>query len=130
MVLLQLSEPGESPDPHQQRLAVGIDLGTTNSLVATIRHAIPECLPDAHGEVLLPSVVRYFREGEPVVGRDALQAQVLDPRNTIASVKRLMGRGLEDTETSMRARYDLVDCGGGMVRIKTVAGLRTPVEVG
>jgi molecular chaperone HscA len=129
MVLLQLSEPGESPDPHQQRLAVGIDLGTTNSLVATIRHAIPECLPDAHGEVLLPSVVRYFREGEPVVGRDALQAQVLDPRNTIASVKRLMGRGLEDTETSMRARYDLVDCGGGMVRIKTVAGLRTPVEV-
>lgn len=128
MVLLQLSEPGESPDPHQHRLAVGIDLGTTNSLVATLRHAVPECLPDLKGRALLPSVVRYHRDGSTVVGEEALAAQVADPRNTVASVKRLMGRGLADADAGMRARYDLVDA-GGMVRINTVAGLRTPVEV-
>lgn len=128
MALLQLSEPGESPDPHQQRFAVGIDLGTTNSLVATVRHSIPECLPGEGCGVILPSVVRYFRDGHVVVGQEALAAQSADPRNTIASVKRLMGRGLADADAGMRGRYDLVDT-GGMVRLNTVAGVRTPVEV-
>ena len=129
MALLQLSEPGESPDPHQQRLAVGIDLGTTNSIVAAVRHAaMPECLPDADGEVVLPSVVRFMRDGSTEVGRAALAAQVQDPRNTIASVKRLMGRGLADIDPAMRARYDLLDS-GAMVRVNTIAGARSPVEV-
>lgn len=128
MALLQLSEPGESPAPHEHRLAVGIDLGTTNSLVATLRHSLPECLPDEDCGILLPSVVRYLRDGLTVVGREAIAAQATDPRNTIASVKRLMGRGYADADAGMRARYDLVDA-GGMVRIKTVAGPRTPVEV-
>lgn len=128
MALLQLSEPGESPDPHQQRLAVGIDLGTTNSLVATVRNSIAECLPDEEGGVILPSVVRYFKDARTVVGQAALAAQTIDPRNTIASIKRLMGRGLVDTDAGMRSRYDLVDT-GDMVRVNTVAGLRTPVEI-
>jgi molecular chaperone HscA len=128
MALLQLSEPGESPDPHQQRFAVGIDLGTTNSLVATVRHSLPECLPGEGCGVILPSVVRYFRDGHVVVGQEALVAQSADPRNTIASVKRLMGRGLADADAGMRGRYDFVDT-GGMVRLKTAAGARTPVEV-
>ncbi|MDQ7989412.1 MAG: Fe-S protein assembly chaperone HscA [Candidatus Dactylopiibacterium sp.] len=128
MALLQLSEPGESPDPHQQRFAVGIDLGTTNSLVATVRHSLPECLPGEGCGVILPSVVRYFKDGRTVVGQEALLAQAADPRNTIASVKRLMGRGLADADAGMRSRYDLVDT-GGMVRLNTVAGPRTPVEV-
>lgn len=128
MALLQLSEPGESPDPHQQRLAVGIDLGTTNSLVATVRHSLPECLPGEGCGVILPSVVRYHKNGTTVVGHDALAVQTQDPRNTIASVKRLMGRGLADADAGMRSRYDLVDT-GGMVRINTAAGPRTPVEV-
>ncbi|KAF7598767.1 MAG: Fe-S protein assembly chaperone HscA [Candidatus Dactylopiibacterium carminicum] len=129
MALLQLSEPGDSPAPHEQRLAVGIDLGTTNSLVATVRHALPECLPNAEGDVILPSVVRFLRDGNTIVGREALAVQAQDPRNTIASVKRLMGRGLQDVDAPMRGRYDLLDAGGGMVRINTVAGPRSPVEV-
>jgi molecular chaperone HscA len=128
MALLQLSEPGESTAPHQHRLAVGIDLGTTNSLVATVRHSLPECLPDAAGRHLLPSVVRYLKGGSTVVGVDALAAESTDPRNTIASVKRLMGRGPADTDPGMRARYDLADA-AGMVRINTIAGPRSPVEV-
>ncbi|MEC5396820.1 Fe-S protein assembly chaperone HscA [Uliginosibacterium sp. H1] len=127
MALLQLSEPGETPAPHTRRLAVGIDLGTTNSLVATVRHSLTECLPDAEGRSLLPSVVRYAK-GSVTVGADALAAQAQDPRNTVASVKRLMGRGLADADPAMRARFDLVDA-GGMVRIKTVAGEKSPVEV-
>lgn len=128
MALLQISEPGEAPDPHEQRLAIGIDLGTTNSLVATVRHSIPECLPDDACGILLPSVVRYKKDGSTVVGTAALGVQTTDPRNTIASVKRLMGRSLADADAGMRARYDLVDT-GGMVRINTVAGVRSPVEV-
>ncbi|MDQ8021022.1 MAG: Fe-S protein assembly chaperone HscA [Moraxellaceae bacterium] len=127
MALLQLSEPGESPAPHTRRLAVGIDLGTTNSLVATVRHSLTECLPDEQGRALLPSVVRYAK-GSVTVGADALAVQAQDPRNTIASVKRLMGRGLADADPAMRARFDLADA-GGMVRIKTVAGEKSPVEV-
>ena len=95
MALLQISEPGQSPDPHQRRIAVGIDLGTTHSLVAAVRHGVAECLPDEQGRVILPSVVRYLAQGKGSgrqIGFDALAAQVDDPANTISSVKRLMGR--------------------------------------
>ena len=96
MALLQISEPGQSLDPHQRRVAVGIDLGTTHSLVAAVRHGVAECLPDDQGRVILPSVVRYLdpRQGgaERQIGHDALAAQITDPANTVSSVKRLMGR--------------------------------------
>ena len=86
MALLQISEPGESPNPHQRRIAVGIDLGTTHSLVACVRHGVAECLPDAQGEVILPSVVRYLAGGGRKIGAEAQAAFALDPENTIASV--------------------------------------------
>lgn len=96
MALLQIFEPGETPDPHQRRLAIGIDLGTSNSLVAVSRSGVPEALPDAQGRRLLPSVVQYRADGAPVVGHEAQQAMLADSRNVISSVKRLMGRGLAD----------------------------------
>ena len=96
MALLQISEPGQAPDPHQRRIAVGIDLGTTHSLVAAVRNGVAECLPDAQGRVLLPSAVRYLEGGRRQIGFEALAAQASDPANTIVSVKRLMGRGLAD----------------------------------
>ena len=92
MALLQISEPGQAPDPHQRRIAVGIDLGTTHSLVAALRHGLAECLPDAQGRVLLPSVVRYLEGGQRQIGFDAHAAQAEDPAHTIASAKRFMGR--------------------------------------
>ena len=96
MALLQISEPGLSSEPHQHRLAVGIDLGTTNSLVATVRSGIAVVLNDAEGHPLLPSIVRYFPDGKTVVGHAAQMDLARDPRNTIVSVKRFMGRGLKD----------------------------------
>src|SRR5689334_25164983 len=96
MALLQISEPGQAPDPHQRRIAVGIDLGTTHSLVAAVRNGVAECLPDEKGRVLLPSVVRYLEEGGRQIGYAAQDSQARDPANTIASVKRFMGRGLAD----------------------------------
>jgi molecular chaperone HscA len=96
MALLQISEPGQSLDPHQRRLAVGIDLGTTHSLVAAVRSGVAECLPDAQGRVLLPSVVRYLEAGGRQIGHAALATQAEDPENTIVSVKRFMGRRLAD----------------------------------
>jgi len=96
MALLQISEPGQAPDPHQRRIAVGIDLGTTHSLVASVRHGVAECLPDAEGRVILPSAVRYLEGGGRQIGHDALAAQSQDPTNTLVSVKRFMGRGLAD----------------------------------
>ena len=93
MALLQISEPGQAPDPHQRRVAVGIDLGTTHSLVAAVRHGVAECLPDSQGHVILPSVVRYLEGGGRQIGAEALVAGATDPENTIASVKRFMGRG-------------------------------------
>ena len=96
MALLQISEPGQTPDPHQRRIAVGIDLGTTHSLVASVRHGVAECLPDAEGRLLLPSAVRYLEGGRRAIGHDALAQQAEDPENTIVSVKRFMGRGLAD----------------------------------
>ncbi len=128
MALLQISEPGQAPDPHQRRIAVGIDLGTTHSLVASVRHGIAECLPDAEGRVILPSVVRYVSADKRQIGYDALAAQVSDPRNTIASVKRLMGRGLKDIAAPESLPYELLDK-PGMVVLNTAAGEKSPVEV-
>jgi molecular chaperone HscA len=128
MALLQISEPGQAPDPHQRRIAVGIDLGTTHSLVAAVRHGVAECLPDAQGRVILPSVVRYLPEGGRQIGFDALAQQIHDPGNTIASVKRLMGRGLADIANAAKLPYALVEA-PGMVRVRTIAGDKTPVEV-
>ena len=129
MALLQISEPGAGPDPHQRRVAVGIDLGTTHSLVAAIRHGLPECLPDAAGRVLLPSAVRYLEGGKRAIGYTALAAQAEDPENTIVSVKRLMGRRLADIAGREKLPYRFEDR-PGMVAIATpVAGEKTPVEV-
>jgi len=128
MALLQISEPGQSPAPHQQRLAVGIDLGTTNSLVATVRSGLATVLPDAQGRSLLPSIVRYLPGGKVEVGYGAQAHQADDPKNAIASVKRFMGRGLKDVAHAENAPYDLLDA-PGMVQIRTVAGVRSPVEV-
>src|SRR5512132_4159545 len=108
MALLQISEPGQTPDPHQRRIAVGIDLGTTHSLVAAVRHGIAECLPDEHGRVILPSAVRYLDQGRRKIGHDALAEAALDPRNTIVSVKRFMGRGLADIAHRDKLPYDFV----------------------
>ena len=129
MALLQISEPGASPEPHTRRHAVGIDLGTTHSLVAAVRSGIAECLPDHEGEVLLPSAVRYLEGGRVAIGRDALGGAVDDPKNTIVSVKRMMGRGLGDLDDATRRAYDFVDDEVGMVRLQTRAGIKSPVEV-
>ena len=128
MALLQISEPGQSPEPHQHRPAVGIDLGTTNSLVAAVRNGIAVVLNDRDGHPLLPSIVRYLRNGETVVGRDAEAEQARDPRNTIVSAKRFMGRGLKDVTHAENSPYDFLDS-PGMVQIRTVAGVKSPVEV-
>ncbi len=128
MALLQISEPGQAPDPHQRRVAVGIDLGTTHSLVAAVRHGVAECLPDARGTVLLPSAVRYHADGRTEVGVDALDQQTADAVNTIVSVKRLMGRGLSDIAHREKLPYDFVDA-PGMVQLRTVQGIKSPVEV-
>ncbi|MDQ8002748.1 MAG: Fe-S protein assembly chaperone HscA [Bordetella sp.] len=128
MALLQISEPGQAPDPHQRRIAVGIDLGTTHSLVAAVRHGVAECLPDDQGRVLLPSAVRYLDKDRRQIGFDALAARAQDPANTITSVKRLMGRGLADVANRDAMSYGLVD-EGGMVQVRTAAGLKSPVEV-
>jgi molecular chaperone HscA len=127
MALLQISEPGMSTAPHQHRLAVGIDLGTTNSLVATVRSSIPEVLSDEDGRALLPSVVRYLPNGHANIGYKAMAAQTTDPKNTIVSVKRFMGRGLKDIAHAENMPYDFVDA-PGMVQLKTVAGVKSPVE--
>jgi molecular chaperone HscA len=128
MALLQISEPGQAPDPHQRRIAVGIDLGTTHSLVASVRNGVAECLPDAQGQMILPSVVRYLSADKRQIGFEALAAQLEDPHNTISSVKRLMGRGLRDIAQPERLSYQLIDK-PGMVALQTVAGEKSPVEV-
>src|SRR5512134_2430421 len=128
MALLQIAEPGQSAEPHRHRLAVGIDLGTTNSLVATVRNSIPVVLDDAEGRSLLPSVVRFRADGEAEVGYVAQKQQSIDPRNTITSVKRFMGRGMKDVEHIENLPYDFVDA-PGMLQLRTAAGVRSPVEV-
>ena len=128
MALLQISEPGQAPDPHQRRIAIGIDLGTTHSLVAAVRNGIAECLPDDDGRVILPSVVRYLENDRRQIGFDALAARALDPANTITSVKRLMGRGVADIVHRDALPYRLTD-ESGMVKVRTVAGDKSPVEI-
>ncbi|MDA8382094.1 MAG: Hsp70 family protein, partial [Betaproteobacteria bacterium] len=128
MALLQIAEPGMSTDPHRHRLAVGIDLGTTNSLVATVRNGISVVINDEQGRALLPSVVRYRPEEAPQVGYAAQRAQSEDPYNTIVSVKRLMGRGLHDLADAGNLPYAFVDA-PGMVQLKTACGIKSPVEV-
>ena len=127
MALFQISEPGESPAPHQRKRAIGIDLGTTNSLVATVRNGLAVVLPDAEGRPLVPSIVRYGEHGVET-GYDAMAHQTDDPQNTIVSVKRLMGRGLADLADARRFPYRFVDA-PGMVKIGTRAGVKSPVEV-
>jgi molecular chaperone HscA len=130
MALLQISEPGMSTKPHEHRLAAGIDLGTTNSLVATVRSGAPATLPDADGRYLLPSVVRYLSDGDAVVGYDARQAAAEDPVNTIASIKRLMGRGRDDVKTlAGRMPYHFVEEETTVPRIHTAAGDYTAMEI-
>ena len=128
MALLQISEPGQSPDPHQRRLVVGIDLGTTHSLVASVRSGVAECLPDGEGRVLLPSVVRYLEQGRRQIGYTAQAAQADDPQNTVVSVKRFMGRSLADVQGHNKLPYRFVDQ-PGMLSITTREGDKSPVEV-
>jgi molecular chaperone HscA len=128
MALFQISEPGQSPEPHQQRLAVGIDLGTTNSLVATVRNGAATVLPDAEGRSLLPSIVRYLPDARVEVGYAAQAHQADDPKNSVASAKRYMGRGLKEIAHAENAPYDFVDA-PGMVQLRTAAGVKSPVEV-
>ncbi|WP_457328812.1 Fe-S protein assembly chaperone HscA [Rhizobacter sp. P5_C2] len=128
MALLQISEPGGAPDPHQRRIAVGIDLGTTHSLVAAVRNGVSECLPDETGHVILPSAVRYLPEGRREIGHAALAQAAIDPANTIVSVKRFMGRGLRDIAHVEKLPYDFVDA-PGMVQLRTIDGVKSPVEV-
>ncbi len=128
MALLQIAEPGQSAAPHQHKLAAGIDLGTTNSLVATVRSGKAETLRNSVGDDMVPSVVRYTDAGA-IVGRQAQLDAVLDPKNTIVSVKRLMGRGYSETIASTeKSPYEYVDQ-QGLVGIRTVAGDKNPVEV-
>jgi molecular chaperone HscA len=129
MALLQIAEPGQSADPHRRKYAVGIDLGTTHSLVAGVLSGSAQVFEDENGEVLLPSAVRYGATGVLSVGEQALEASAQDAVNTIISVKRLMGRGLDDA-VAQRTPYSLVqDSEGGMVRIRTSGGDVSPVEV-
>lgn len=135
MALLQISEPGQSPNPHERRIAVGIDLGTTHSLVAAVRSGVAACLPDDQGRVILPSVVRYLPDNKRQIGFEALANVAIDPQNTIASVKRLMGRGFKDIAHREKLPYKFAagDLGGdsatGMVSLETVGGVKSPVEV-
>lgn len=128
MALLQISEPGQSPNPHERRIAVGIDLGTTHSLVAAVRHGVAECLPDEQGQVILPSAVRYLEEGRRQIGVVALAAQAEDPVNTIVSVKRFMGRSLADVAERGQLPYEFEDT-PGMLSLRTRDGLKSPVEI-
>jgi len=136
MALLQISEPGQAPDPHQRRIAVGIDLGTTHSLVASVRNGVAECLPDEKGQVILPSVVRYLPGQGRQIGHEAVANAAQDPENTLASVKRFMGRSLSDIANLEKLPYKFVKPEGneavadkGMLSIQTVQGAKSPVEV-
>ncbi|MDR1660849.1 MAG: Hsp70 family protein, partial [Azoarcus sp.] len=128
MALLQIAEPGMSAAPHPRRLAAGIDLGTTHSLVAVVQNGIAVCLPDEEGRALMPSVVHYRGDGARDVGRAALDARIADPRNAIVSVKRFMGRGLADVAHVETMPYVFEET-PGMLRLRTVQGSKSPVEI-
>jgi len=129
MALLQIAEPGMSAAPHQHKLAIGIDLGTTNSLVATIQSGMSTVLQDEDGHALLPSVVQYLPNDNVIVGHAAQSSQSADPKNTISSVKRFMGRGFNDIPDTTHIPYKFRDTGSGMVQIETCAGIKSPVEI-
>jgi molecular chaperone HscA len=129
MALLQIAEPGMSAAPHQHKLAIGIDLGTTNSLVATIQSGMSTVLQDEDGHALLPSVVQYLPNSGVIVGHAAQSSQSADPKNTISSVKRFMGRGFNDIPDTTHIPYKFRDTGSGMVQIETCAGIKSPVEI-
>ena len=130
MALLQIAEPGMSTLPHEHRLAVGIDLGTTNSLVATVRSGVADTLPDESGQHLLPSIVHYQAKARPTVGREAKQQALQDPLNTLASIKRLMGRSAQDVQMlNGQLPYQVIDIAASVPRIQTTAGAVTAVEV-
>ena len=128
MSLLQIAEPGMSTAPHEERFAVGIDLGTTNSLAATVRNGSPEVLVDEKNQKLLPSVVHYEKNGCVVVGEEARSRAEADPLNTISSVKRLMGRSASELQNNRYMPYDFIK-GEGMVKLNTAQGAKSPVEV-
>ncbi|WP_444908877.1 Fe-S protein assembly chaperone HscA [Microbulbifer sp. TRSA005] len=129
MALLQISEPGQSPDPHQRKYAVGIDLGTTNSLVATVRSGSAEAIAAEDGSVILPSAVHYSCDGI-AVGSEARLRAAADPYNTMLSIKRLMGRGVADVKSlGEQLPYHFSDTDGGMPTIETAAGPVNPVQV-
>lgn len=130
MALLQISEPGKSTNPHEHRLAAGIDLGTTNSLIATVRSGEPTVLPDDEGRKLLPSIVRFRAEGSPQIGYPALEASIKDPMNTVASAKRMIGRKTADIK-SLRDQlpYNFDDESANVPRIITADGPRSAIEV-
>ena len=129
MALLQITEPGQAVDPHQRKRAAGIDLGTTNSLIASVRSGTPQTLPDADGDHMLPSVVRYLPDGISV-GRQAQVDAPNDPLNTIVSVKRLMGRGVKDVaRLRNQLPYEFSGDESGMPKIVTAAGEVSPVQV-
>ena len=130
MALLQISEPGQSPQPHQRKNAVGIDLGTTNSLVATVRSGSEVILPDEQDRDLLPSVVHYESEGVSCVGYEAAEHNSSDPLNTLSSIKRLLGRGVEDIKTlGDILPYEFISDDGGMPKINTAHGAVSPIQV-
>lgn len=130
MALLQISEPGMSTAPHQHRLAVGIDLGTTNSLVATVRSGVAETLADEDGNTLLPSVVYYQENKTPLVGTQALKKSASDPLNTVASIKRVLGRSVEDINSANELNpFSFVQTENSVPRINTALGPRTAVEI-
>ena len=128
MALLQISEPGQAPDPHARRIAIGIDLGTTHSLVASVRNGVAECLPDHEGRVILPSAVRYLPGGQRLIGHEAVRTQAEDPANTFVSVKRFMGRSVSDVHHQDRLPFKLVDL-AGMLGLQTCEGVKSPVEI-
>jgi molecular chaperone HscA len=130
VALLQISEPGQSPQPHQRQHAVGIDLGTTNSLVAAVRSGMPETLADEQGRHRRPSVVHYIKEGVSCIGHEAAEHNVSDPLNTLSSVKSLMGRGIADVKTfGGQLPYNFAEDDGGMPKIITASGAVSPIQV-
>ncbi|MGK0401244.1 MAG: molecular chaperone HscA, partial [Candidatus Azotimanducaceae bacterium] len=130
MALIQITEPGQALDPHQRKRAAGIDLGTTNSLIAAVRSGQVDALEDLSGASMLPSVVHYSADGDITVGSEALPFSAPEPFNTIASAKRLLGRGRADLDgIAAQQRYEFAPDDGGMVRLQTAAGVISPVQV-